>query len=57
MVRLTTLLVLIFLYLGGIPSHSLTANLVGSTRVIDGNTLTVGSIRIRLQGINASESR
>ena len=39
------------------PFYSLAANLQGSPRVIDGDTIEIASTKIRLFGIDAPESK
>ena len=42
---------------GSLPAHAARPTLSGRARVVDGDTLDVGGVRIRLHGVDAPESR
>lgn len=55
MLRNLFLLVTIACGLAGAPAWAAEARIVGAVRVIDGDTIDVGTVRVRLHGIDAVE--
>lgn len=44
-------------FLGTVPSTSVAADISGTAKVVDGDTIDVGTTRVRLWGIDAPESK